>query len=277
VGEFLNGLLLYLVVVSTLLSKPISVIIKGSSSAGKSFLVKTILNRFPQEAYVELTGLSPKALVYLNEPFSHRFLIIYEVHGVQEEAYTEYVIRTLLSENKIRYAVVEKNEFDEHETRIIEREGPTGLITTTTYPNIHDEDETRLFSIAISESVDQTINIKGKIADDYQEVKAKVDESELENLINLQRILEPVPVRIPYAKVLAKLTPNEPIRMRRDFQRILAVIEVVALLPQHQRSVEEKEGIRYIEAKLEDYYITKTLLEELLNLTRITNIHKPLS
>lgn len=267
VGEFFNGLLLYLVVVSRLLSKPISVIVKGSSSAGKSFLVKTILNLFPEEAYIELTGLTPKALVYLNEPFSHRFLIIYEVHGVKEEEYTEYMIRTLLSENKIRYAVVKKNELEEHETKIIEREGPTGLITTTTYPNIHDENETRLFSIAISETVDQTINIKGKIADDYQEVKAKVDESELEALINLQRILEPVPVRIPYAKVLAELTPNEPIRTRRDFQRILAVIEVVALLHQHQRKIKEIEGVGYIEAKLEDYFIAKSLLEEPLNLT----------
>jgi hypothetical protein len=267
VGEELNGLLMYLALTSRLLQKPISVVVKGSSSAGKSFLVKIALILFPKEVYIELTGLSPKALVYLSESFSHRFLIIYEVHGVKEEDYTEYMIRTLLSENRIRYAVVERNDFEGHETRIIEREGPTGLITTTTHPSIHDENETRLFSIAISETSDQTDNIKDKIAEKYEEIQAEVSGEEIEDLINLQRLLEPLHVRIPYTKALAKLIPNEPIRMRRDFQRILAVIEVIALLHQHQREVKELNGIRYIEAKLEDYYIARRLLEGPLNLT----------
>ncbi len=266
VGEFLNGLLLYLALTSRLLEKPISIVVKAGSSAGKSYLIKIVLELFPSEAYFELTGLSSKALVYLAESFSHRFLVIYEIHGIEED-YLSYLIRTLLSENRIRYAVVEKNEFDEHETRIIEREGPTGLITTTTQPNIHDENETRLFSISVSEAREQTRNIKDKLAGDYQEIQAERDKSEIEDLINLQRIIEPLPVRIPYAKVLAELTPDEPIRMRRDFQRILAVIEVIALLHQHQREVKEMEGIKYIEAQIEDYYIAKALLEEPLNLT----------
>jgi len=73
VGEALNGLLIYLALISRLVNKPISIILKAGSSAGKSFLVKTVSMLFPVEAYIELTGLSPKALVYLNEPFKHRF------------------------------------------------------------------------------------------------------------------------------------------------------------------------------------------------------------
>lgn len=267
VGEALNGLLLYLALTSRLLNNPISVIIKGGSSSGKSYLVKLILPLFPPETYIELTGLSPKALIYLHEDFKHRFLIIYEVHGTRDEDYTEYLIRTLLSENKIRYAVVERNKFDGHETRVIEREGPTGLITTTTHPSIHDENETRLFSLGISETSDQTKNIKTKIASDYEEINCKDFEDDLKDLLNLQRILEPLQVRIPFAKTLAELTPDEPLRMRRDFQRILAVIEIVALLHQHSRDKHEYKGVIYIKARLEDYYIAKALLEGPLSLT----------
>lgn len=267
VGEFLNGLLIYLALTSRLLEKPISIILKAGSAAGKSYLVKIALKLFPAEAYIELTGLSPKALIYLNEPFKHRFLIIFEIHGVKEDDYTEHMIRTLLSENKIRYAVVERNDSDSHETIIIEREGPTGLITTTTFASIHDENETRLFSITINESNEQTKNIKEKIAVDYLAINTDAETDDLEDLINLQKILEPLLVIIPFAKELAELTPDEPIRMRRDFQRILAVVEVIALLHQHQREVKEENGVKFIEAKLEDYYTAKKLLEEPLNLT----------
>lgn len=55
--------------------------------------------------------------------------------------------------------------------------------------------------------------------------------------------------------------------MRRDFQRILAVIEVVALLQQHRRDIRVTNGLKYIEAKLEDCYVAKKLLEEPLSLT----------
>lgn len=267
VGESDKGLLLYISLTSRMLNRPISIILKAGSSAGKSYLVKTVLKLIPEEAYIEMTGLSPKALVYLNETFSHRFLIIYEFHGVKEDDYTEYMIRTLLSENKIIYAVVEKNEHEGHETRIIEKEGPTGLITTTTHPNIHDENETRLFSISVNEDNAQTKSIKEKIAQDYQELQTEFDEGEFEDLLNLQKILKPLRVKIPFAKELSDRTPDEPLRMRRDFQRILAVVEAIALLHQHQRNIEEKDGIKYIEASLEDYYMARCLLEEPLNLT----------
>ena len=42
-----------------------------------------------------------------------------------------YLIRTLLSEGRLRYETVEKTK-DGLVARVIEREGPTGLIVTTT-------------------------------------------------------------------------------------------------------------------------------------------------
>jgi len=267
VGEKENALLLYLALVSRLLQKPISIIIKSGSSAGKSFLIKIILNLFPKNTYIELTGLSPKSLIYLKEEFKHKFLIIFEVHGFQDDDYTEHLIRTLLSENKITYAVVEKNNYEGHETKIIEKEGPTGLITTTTFANINDENETRLFSITLDEKSSQTKEIKLNIAKSYGLTSLNENNNILNDLLNLQKVIDPHPVLIPFASKLAELTPDEPIRMRRDFQRILAVIEASALLHQYQRETKEYNGVKHIVAGLEDYFIAKLILEKPLGLT----------
>jgi hypothetical protein len=287
VGEKENALLLYLALVSRLLQKPISIVIKSGSSAGKSFLVKIVQNLFPKDTYIELTGLSPKSLIYFKEEFKHKFLIIFEVHGFRDDDYTELLIRTLLSENKITYAVVEKNNNDGHETKIIEREGPTGLITTTTLSNIHDENETRLFSITLDEKSDQTKDIKLNIAKSYGLTSSNENNDVLNDLLNLQKILDTHPVFIPFASKLAELTPDEPLRIRRDFQRILAVIEASALLHQYQRETKEYNGVKHIVAGLEDYFIAKLILEKPLGLTiqnnypqtleivkEIKNIHK---
>lgn len=65
---------------------------------------------------------------------------------------------------------------------------------------------------------------------------------------------------IPYASWLAQHTPNKPLRMRRDFTRLLALIETVALLHQHQRHVQEADGLNTIQAGLEDYYLARVLV-----------------
>ena len=40
--------------------------------------------------------------------------------------------------------------------RLIEREGPTGLIVTTTSLRLHPENETRMLSLTITDTRDQT-------------------------------------------------------------------------------------------------------------------------
>src|SRR4051812_14121269 len=71
VGEQRNAKLLYLAVVSRLLQRPVSVAIKGPSSAGKSNLVDSVLGFFPSDAYYALSAMSERALVYSTEPLTH--------------------------------------------------------------------------------------------------------------------------------------------------------------------------------------------------------------
>ena len=107
VGEDKVAQILFLALVSRLLERIVSVALKGPSSAGKSYLVERVLSFFPESAYNALTAMSERALAYSEEPISHRFLVIYEAAGMNSEFLT-YLIRSLLSEGRLRYEVVEK-------------------------------------------------------------------------------------------------------------------------------------------------------------------------
>lgn len=122
--------LLYLVLTSRLLERPCSVVVKGPSAGGKSFLVAQVLALFPPAAYYALSAMSERALAYDREPVVHRMLVLYEAAGVSSHI-AGYLMRSLLSEGRINYVTVVKTK-NGLEPRHISREGPTGLITTTT-------------------------------------------------------------------------------------------------------------------------------------------------
>ena len=135
VGECRVAKLIYLALTSRLFERPVSVAVKGPSSGGKSFVVETTLRFFPGRAFYSLTGMSDRALAYSNEPLQHRHLVIYEAAGMTSE-FASYLVRSLLSEGRLRYETVEKTK-EGLVARLIEREGPTGLIVTTTSIQMH--------------------------------------------------------------------------------------------------------------------------------------------
>jgi hypothetical protein len=167
-GGFAGGTreakLLYLVATSRLLDRPISTAVKGPSSAGKSFVVKRVLEFFPQSAFLAMTAMSPKALVYSKEPLAHRVLVLYEADGMGSTA--ELILRSLLSEGHIVYDTVVAEDGSAPDGRRIEREGPTSFITTTTRVSLHSENETRFFSVTVSDSGEHTRAILEVLADE---------------------------------------------------------------------------------------------------------------
>jgi hypothetical protein len=82
VGEEHNAKLLYLALTSRFLQRPVSVVVKGPSSGGKSFSVETVLRFFPPEAVYCVTAISDRALAYTEAELKHRFLVIFEAAGM---------------------------------------------------------------------------------------------------------------------------------------------------------------------------------------------------
>jgi len=234
----------------------VNIVVKGLSSAGKSYVTEKVLDFFPPEAYYSLTGMSERALAYDDEPLSKRFIYIAEVAGMNSE-FLAYLVRTLLSEGRLVYVTVEKTSEGLRPKRI-ERPGPTGLIVTTTRLRIHPENETRVLGVPVDDTPEQTGRILDTIADEERE------EPDLERWHALQTWIASgkCGVTIPYSKAIARLIPKHlGVRLRRDFGSILNLIRSHALL--HQASRERDERGRII-ADLQDYAAVRSLVADIL-------------
>jgi hypothetical protein len=255
VGERRGAKLLYLAVTSRLLDRPVSVAVKGPSSGGKSFITESVLKLFPPSAFYALTAMSDRALAYSTEPLKHRHLVLYEAAGMSGE-FATYLIRSLLSEGRLRYETVEKSK-DGLVPRVIEREGPTGLIVTTTALHLHPENETRMLSLTVTDTTEQTASVLRALAEGLR------DTVDLSRWQALQTWLaaSPAAVVIPFAKELAALVPPVAVRLRRDFKTILTLIRAHALLHQASR---RKDAAGCIIATLEDYAAIRDLVADLV-------------
>jgi hypothetical protein len=256
-GEARLGKVVYLAVTSRLLQKPVSVAVKGPSSGGKSYTVEQVLRCFPDSAYYALTAMSERALAYSEEPLKHRILAIYEASGMEGDMQT-YLIRSLLSEGRIRYEVVEKTS-EGMRPRLIEREGPTGLLVTTTAPRLHPENETRLLSLTVTDTQEQTRSVLAALADESRGAGP-----DLEAWRALQGWLETQDnrVTVPYASHLANLVPPVAVRLRRDFEALLNLIRAHAVL---HRATRETDQDGRVVATVEDYARVRELVADLVS------------
>lgn len=255
-GERRAAQLVYLVVTSRLLDRIVSLALKGPSAAGKSFLVEIVLGFFPSSAYYALSAMSERALAYDTEPLRHRILVLYEAAGLGS-AFASYLMRSLLTEGRVSYVTVEKTKAGLRPRRI-EREGPTGLLTTTTALHLHPENETRLFSLAITDTPDQTKAVllaQARPPADVRDLQAEWQA--------LQGWLETADhdVVIPYAETLAGLIPPVAVRLRRDFPTLLALIKAHTVLHQVTR---ERDSDGRIVATIDDYATVRELVADLV-------------
>jgi hypothetical protein len=251
-GEVRTAKLLYLALTSRVLGRPVSVAVKGPSSGGKTYLVERVLDFFPDAAYHALTAMSDRALAYSEEPIKHRFLVFFDAEGMASD-FATYLMRSLLSEGRLRYEFVEKTS-EGLRVRLIEREGPTGLVVTTTAVRMHPENETRLLSLTVTDTREQTRDILASLA------KSKTEVTDLTPWLASPAAERKV--AIPYAPALAELVPPVAVRLRRDFGAVLNLIQTHAIL--HQVSHERNEE-GHIVATLDDYARVRDLVDDLIS------------
>lgn len=260
VGEDAIGATVYLIITSRLLGKPVSLAVKGPSSSGKSYTTEKTVKFFPKEAVIEMTAMSERALVYSKEDFAHRMLILYEATALREGAednLTAYFVRSLLSEGRIEYPCTVRDKDGNFTTKTIIKEGPTGLIVTTTKTRVHAENETRLLSLNTNDSREQTKSIFRALA---SEAESETDLSEWHQLQSWLQTAEHR-VTVPYAHRLAELVPPVAVRLRRDFGALLALVRTHAILHQQTR---ERDGEGRIVATLDDYAQVRELVAPIM-------------
>lgn len=251
VGEEANAMLLYLACTSRLTDDPINTISLGSAASGKSLVMLLVLKFIPPEEKIVRQRWSAQAIIYTKLSFKHKVLCILERAGAEAAGYN---LRTIQSEKIVSIEVTSKDPSSgEMATTVHPKEGPAAFLTTTTDPDIDDQDESRVWILHPDETRDQTFRIMRS-----QESEWKISEEELQVFINAQRLLNVMPVARPSKLIRAVSTliqqnlPDVPVRMRRDHNRLIAAIQASALLHQYQRDVNE-EG--QLVPDLRDYYV----------------------
>jgi len=225
--------------------------------------VERALAFFPDATYYALSAMSERALAYSEEPLTHRFLVIYEAAGMTGE-FASYLMRSLLSEGRVRYETVEKTK-DGLRARLIEREGPTGLIVTTTAVHLHAENETRLLSLTVTDTREQTAAVLTALAEYRAPVSDGTEPTPIDyapwHALQVWLTSAEHRVVIPFAPTLAAVIPPIAVRLRRDFGALLTLIQGHAILHQCRRERDEHGGLI---ATLDDYAAVRELIADLV-------------
>jgi DNA primase catalytic core len=238
VGEEINKLVGYLATISRLLDRPLAVIVQSSSAAGKSWLMEAELAFVPPEHRVKYSALTGQALYYLggDTNLKHKILAIVEEEGAERAS---YALKLLQSEGELSIASTGKDpQTGRMVTQEYRVEGPVMIFLTTTAVDLDEELLNRCLVLTVDESREQTRRIHAQQRARYT-LGGIAGTKHREVVIALhraaQRLLKPYEVHIPWAERLTFL--DDKTRMRRDHNKYLQLIAVVALLHQHQREI----------------------------------------
>jgi hypothetical protein len=259
VGEKTNGLVITLATLTTQTRSPVSIMLKGGSSSGKSNLAVGVLSLLPDDMVIDRTGLSPKALAYGEEDLDGKVLYITELHGAKD---AQYLLRLLQSEGALNYeyATVRGNE---RETRLAQRSGQVVVITTTTLNSIFEDDETRFLSLWVDISEKQTRNVL------LSEIRPPANPNTHERYVIRKAISilreHAISVKLPdWFEVVAKHVPATTLRSRRDWPRFLSLCKAIALIRAH-RADPQKPSAAVVD--FSDYAVAYRLLNGVFSRT----------
>lgn len=238
VGEEPTILILYLAGVSRLLAKPMSVIVQGSSSSGKSFTVEAASELFPPEAKVIGTQFTSQSLFYIpNGALRHKLVVCGERSRVEDDSTAEATraLREMISAGKLTKWLPVKGPDGRMVTECVESEGPIAFVESTTLGQIFDEDRNRCVLIHTDETAAQTRKIMLALAGNH----GKRATGDIQRQHAMQHLLKSHSVVVPYAEPLAERMPADRVEVRRAFGQLLTCIKASALLYQRQRMMQD--------------------------------------
>lgn len=263
IGEENNRLLMYLIFTSRKRENPLHIISLGSSGIGKTHLQEKVSALIPEEDKMESTSLTAAAIYYFGRhDLRNKLVLIEDLDGAEQALFP---IRELQSKRRIIRTVPFKNTKGETKSIQLIVEGPVTIAGCTTKESIYEDNANRSFLIYIDESKEQD----EKIMNYQRKVSAgKIDVAAQQKIIkqfqDMQRILQPIQIRNPYAEFLK--IPDEVFKPRRTNAHYLAFVEMITFYHQYQREkqYDQETGEEYIETTLEDIAEANKLMKEIL-------------
>jgi hypothetical protein len=268
VGEATNKLVGYLAAVSRKLDRPLAIVIQSSSAAGKSSLMDAILSFVPEEERIQYSAMTGQSLFYMGQTnLKHKILAIAEEEGAHRAS---YALKLLQSEGELTIASTGTDAATGNLiTQEYKVEGPMSLFMTTTAIDIDEELMNRCLVLSVDEAREQTQAIH-RLQRERRTLAGLTRKHEKQAILtihcNAQRLLRPLAIVNPYADQLTFL--DERTRTRRDHEKYLTLIDTIALLHQHQRTIKTAtvngQPLEYIETTLADIALANRIAHEVL-------------
>ena len=244
-----QAFLLYLSHFTRPLRKPVSVLIKGQSSSGKSHLMTTVSKFFNKKDFVFYSGMSEKAFINSEFDYHNKTLMLGEYAAVKSPEGDSFLRQAMTDHSVTRLVTWKRNDGNPNSIKQ-EINAKFNIFMTTTELSIHPEDENRYLAFSIPNDPEyiQGVNKKqvefmnGELTEDinfeYWHEKSKWFEENIK------------PVKINYMKnIIATCSNNNLARLTRDIQKIFSLIETLAIFSQEEKEI--KDG--YIISDISDY------------------------
>lgn len=263
VGEETNSLIAYLTYTSRKRKTPLHLMCLGASGTGKTWLQERVGELMPEEDKIEITTLSNNAFYYFGkEEFKHKLLLIEDLDGADNVLYP---LRELQSKRRISKTVTLKDSKGNMKTVTLNVEGPVGVSGCTTKEQLYEDNANRCILLYMDSSAEQDKRIM-----DYQKrlsaglIDSQAESEVREQLKNVQRVLQTITVRNPYATYMQ--LPNEVFKPRRTMMLLLLFTETITYYHQYHKELKKdpSTGEQYIESTTEDIEHAFTLLETTL-------------
>jgi len=272
VGETDAALLVYVAYSSRKLARPLCVIVKGPSGSGKDQVQRIPARLIPPADVHDFISITPNALYY-GEPGWLRHKVV--LGGERRHEDTDEgrdktaAIRQMISQGYISKATT-RSVGGIHQTETVRQDGPISYSETTTQDSIFREDANRCLQVTTNVSREQTRAVVTARTGDYlpgtSSVVKRRDEA-IRRHHEFQNALRDVEVRIPFARALGDLLPDDVVDIRRIVSQLLTVVECVTYLHQFVREPDRDGTYR---STLEDYEIARRLSEKPLAESRKT-------
>ena len=253
-GDLRYPLTVYMALTSRMGRKPINLALIGAASTGKNATIDAVTPLFPESAYYEYDAGSEKSFIYITRSFKNSVLIMSEADSMPDDGAAASAMRALAENNEMRYIVTIKSNGQFVAQEII-KQGPTGLLTTSTR-SISHQLGTRMFEIEIPDDPERTREILHSIFADTPELK------DAKQLIAVQEFIEfsgtrDVSIPLEMREVIEVNLPDKASRILRDAKQLISMIKASAILHQKQRY---KDSAGSIVATIDDYALAHELL-----------------
>lgn len=166
IGEEKNILMLFCSAFSYKMPETLHVIIQGSSGSGKTTLLSKTASFMPQERVIKFTRVTEGSFYNYDEYFFVGMYVCFEdLDGLKPEALL--AVRELISNEILVSSTTWKDENGNLAGKPKTVRGPMASVSATTNGDLYEDNESRVFVIAVDESKEQTKRII-----DYHQKKA---------------------------------------------------------------------------------------------------------